>query len=358
MKQRPIFFMIVILLFLAMACNLTRGGDDDSEETESSSSAEVAQKTESTEAQGPATAAAKAVGGAADSESAAEESTAAPTPTIAATPTDEPIVEATVASSEGIGSEGSSDSGDSSSSGSGDSGSDSSGGGASAGGDGWGESGSGAQSACDHPYFPMRVGSTWTFSDGTTMMVWEIYAVQGDMDNATANMRNTIDNITIEYEWTCSAKDGLSSFDFATLGIEDLGTQVTMDNMILEGTFLLPADQMVPGATWNLVLDGDLVIVQEAAGETMELTANMLSTQEFTVIGADPVTFENETFDGVQVEETNNLAIVMNVLGTEVAQEVNIGSLMQLGYGIGIVRQDYTSDFGSESQTLLSYFIP
>jgi hypothetical protein len=48
----------------------------------------------------------------------------------------------------------------------------------------------------------------------------------------------------------------------------------------------------------------------------------------------------------------------MNVAGTEVAQDVSIGSIMQLGHGIGIIRQDYTSDFGAESQELISFYIP
>jgi len=222
----------------------------------------------------------------------------------------------------------------------------------------WGESGSGQQTACDHPYFPMRTGSTWTFVNGADTMVWVITDVQGDLDNASAMMTNTIDNIVIEYKWDCSSENGLSSFDFATLGIQDLGTEVTMDNMVLEGTFLLPADQLELGAAWNLVLDGVLNISQEAGGQTMEITANLVSDQHFTVTGSDPVSFEDQTVDGLQVEESNALSIVMNVAGTEVAQDLSLGSIMQLGYGIGIVRQDYTSDFGAESQELISFYIP
>ena len=204
----------------------------------------------------------------------------------------------------------------------------------------------------------MRTGSTWTFVNGADTMVWVITDVQGDLDNASAMMTNTIDNVVIEYKWDCSSENGLSSFDFATLGIQDLGTEVTMDNMVLEGTFLLPADQLELGAAWNLVLDGVLNISQEAGGQTMEITANMVSDQNFTVAGSDPVTFENQTVDGLQIEESNLISILMNVAGTEVAQDVSIGSLLQLGRGIGIIRQDYTSDFGAETQELISFYIP
>jgi len=353
MKKHPVFFMMVILLFLAMACNF--GGGDDADEAESSS--ETTGNSESADSPGPATAAAKELEKEESSDSAAESDpeatpSLAPTPTeepppaeapteeATAVPTEEPAAEATEASMEDQGSSGSSGSGGATGSGS------------------WGESGSGQQTACDHPYFPMRTGSTWTFVNGADTMVWVITDVQGDLDNASAMMTNTIDNVVIEYKWDCSSENGLSSFDFASLGIQDLGTEVTMDNMVLEGTFLLPADQLELGAAWNLVLDGVLNISQEAGGQTMNITANLVSNQNFMVAGSDPVTFENQTVDGLQIEESNQLSILMNVAGTEVAQDVSIGSLLQLGRGIGIIRQDYTSDFGAETQELISFYIP
>ena len=357
MKKHPIFFMIVILLFMAMACNF--GGGDDADEAESSS--ETTGNSESSDSPGPATAAAKELESEKESESAADESNPEATPSLAPTPTEEtppteeppaePAAEATEASMEDQGSGSSSGSAGAGAAGSGNDG-------ASGSSDAWGESGSGQQTACDHPYFPMRTGSTWTFVNGADTMVWVITDVQGDLDNASAMMTNTIDNVVIEYKWDCSSENGLSSFDFATLGIQDLGTEVTMDNMVLEGTFLLPADQLELGAAWNLVLDGVLNISQEAGGQTMEITANMVSDQNFTVAGSDPVTFENQTVDGLQIEESNLISILMNVAGTEVAQDVSIGSLLQLGRGIGIIRQDYTSDFGAETQELISFYIP
>lgn len=355
MKRRPILLLIIILLVPAMACNLF-GGGDDSTETESEVSGEAASVSEVAEE--PARAATAGVQDLdSEPEPASEESTAPPTPTLAPTPTGEPVVEATMASSEDQGGEGSGDSGTTSPSG--DSGTAApSGGGSSASGDGWGESGTGAQSACDHPYFPMRIGSTWTWSDGQNTMIWEVLDVQGDLDNATAELRSTIDDVVINYIWNCMAGEGVASFDFGSLGIDQLGTEMTIENQTMEGVFLLPADQLQTGASWDLILDGTFLFTQEAAGQTIEVSGNMLAEQMFTVLSNEPVTFQDQTVDGVQIEDANTIAIVMNVLGTSVDQEMNLYSTYELGRGIGMVRQVFSSDFGTETQSLVSYFIP
>jgi hypothetical protein len=225
-------------------------------------------------------------------------------------------------------------------------------------GDGWGESGSGAQSACDHPYFPMRVGSSWTYSDGENTLLWEITDIQGDMDQATAGLRATIDDIVIDYVWDCTAGTGMASFDFASLGVASLGTEMTIENQTMEGVFLLPADQLQPGATWDLALVGTFLFTQEAGGTEIEVTGDLTSEQQFTVASADPVTFEGQTVEGIQVDESNAINIVMNILGSSVDQDMAMGGTYEMGRGIGLIRQILNSDFGTDTLELVSYFIP
>ena len=171
-------------------------------------------------------------------------------------------------------------------------------------------------------------------------------------------MTSTVGDILLEYEWNCSSDSGLVSFDFATLGLQDLGTDVTMENAVLDGQFLPEASEMVPGHSWNLLFDGVLNFSQEAGGQVIEVTADLTSDQAFAVVGDDPIPFDDQTFEGVQVEEANAISISMNMMGTAVDQVVNIGSLMQLAYGVGIVQQDYSSDFGTETQRLVEFYIP
>jgi len=358
MKRRPILFLIMILLALAMACNLT-GGDDESKNSKSETPVEANSASEVADepAQG-ATAATQDLES--EPEPVSEESEALSTPTLAPPPTEEPAPEPTAASSEGQGSGRSGDAGSTGGdSGTSDGGDGSSGGGgAVASGDGWGESGSGPQSACDYPYFPMRTGSIWTYSNGPDTLIWEILDVQGDLDNATAVMRSTSGATVIEYEWTCSSSDGMGSFDFATFGIDELGTEMTISDLTMEGIFLPPVGDLQTGASWNLVINGSLFFTQDAGGQTVEVSGSLTSEQIFTVLSTDPVTFEDKTVDGVQIDEANTIYLVMEVLGNSISQDIALGSVFSMGRGIGLVRQDYTSDFGSETQELISYHIP
>jgi len=42
----------------------------------------------------------------------------------------------------------------------------------------------GGLNACDHPYFPMRTGATWTYSTEGGPMTWTVTGVSGDTTNA------------------------------------------------------------------------------------------------------------------------------------------------------------------------------
>jgi len=77
----------------------------------------------------------------------------------------------------------------------------------------------GQQSACDHPYFPMREGATWVYQDASNgyYYYWQVDSVSGDLQNANAVMTVYISELSelteeqkqaatqIEYNWVCSA---------------------------------------------------------------------------------------------------------------------------------------------------------
>ena len=205
---------------------------------------------------------------------------------------------------------------------------------------------------------PMRAGSTWTYSGSEGDLIWEVTDVQGDLNNATANLRITVDDVAIDYTWNCTAGEGIASFDLASLGAAQLGTEFTMEQKSAEGQFLLPADQLVPGATWEMNMESTFQFSQEAAGELFEVVGDMTTVQTNVVVGNDPVTFDGTTVNGIQLEQKDVITMDMNVLGSQVEQTVNVSNLHELGWGIGIVRQSSTTDFGSETIDLVSYFIP
>lgn len=307
MTQRPLILTFAILLALVSAC----AGGDDPAETESNAPVEAAPDAAASEAPGAtdapeATETPEPAQPTTAPELTAEESTAAPSPTLAPAPTDEPTVVATVASMDDDASQGGDE--------------------AAVTGDGWGASGSGAQSACDHPYFSMRVGSSWTYSDGENTLLWEITDIQGDMDHATADLRATIGDIVIDYVWDCTAGSAIASFDFASLGVAPAGTEMTIENQTMEGVFLLPADQLQPGATWDLTLVDAFLFTQEAGGTEIEVTGDLTSEQQLTVMSTDPVTFEDQTVEGVQTSQESIIAPVILLVDVASALSQGVGN--------------------------------
>jgi hypothetical protein len=217
MRQRSLILLLAILLALVTAC-----GGGDGAETESEATDETASISAATQAPESAEPTEEVAAATTAPDPTAEATSPPPTPTLAPTPTDEPTVVPTSEESTPEGDDAPPSSGD-----------------------GWGASGTGAQSACDHPYFPMRAGSTWTFSVGEDTMMWEITGIVGDMEEATAELRTTIGDVVIEHTWNCSAGAGLASFERAGLGTGQTGVEMTLENETLEGVFLLPADQLV-----------------------------------------------------------------------------------------------------------------
>lgn len=322
MSKRSLIFLLVLIMVLAVACG---GGDTETESTETEG--ETSPATNTPQPAEPTTAPQVSV----------EEATEPPPPTIAPTPTEEPTAEV-VSSSGGDETQGSGE--------------------AASAGEGWGESGSGAQSACDHPYFPMRVGSTWTYSDGENTLTWEVTDIQGDMEDATADLRATIDDLTIDYVWDCGAGSGMASFDFASLGIASTGTGMTIENQSMDGVFLPPADQLQIGATWETTLVGTFTFSQTVGDTSMEVTGDLTTRQEYTVDGTDPVTFEDQTVEGIQVGVKNTIEMIMNVMGSSVSQDLSLDGSYEMGRGIGMLRQVFDSDFGEDRLELVSYYIP
>lgn len=333
MKNSSFYLTMVLLLLVLIAC----GGEDAASEPVAPAETEAAAPTEPTPepTSEDVTVDESAASGESKPEATEEMAPAEPTPTEMAAEEEsapageEPTEEAAPAGDE-----------------------------VAAAGDGWGASGTTAQSACDHPYFPMRTGSTWTFTDGENTLVWTVTDVQGGLDSATAMMQATVSDITIDYVWDCAAGEGMSSFDFANLGFSPAGVGMTIEQTSADGVYLLPADQLQPGATWTMNLASTFNFTQTEGGTEMEVTGEMTNEQQNTVISANPVTFEGQTVDGVQIEQINNIVTTMTIMGNSIEQPLNASGTHELGWGIGMINQTSTTDFGTDTLQLVSYFVP
>jgi len=225
-------------------------------------------------------------------------------------------------------------------------------------GSGWGASGSGAQSACDHPYLPLRSGAMWRYETSEGEVLWEVADIQGDMDEATAVLNVTVGDFSLAYQWQCSAGQGLSSFDFASLSAAPVGLDMTIEQVSVDGVFLLPPEQMVVGASWTAVLTGTVSFSQEIEGTSIEATGDMTTVQQHTIASADPVEFDGQSIPGLQIQQADTINLTLMMMGTAVDQAITLDNSYDLGYGIGIVSQSSVTDFGTETMKLVEYSIP
>ena len=213
---------------------------------------------------------------------------------------------------------------------------------------------SGPQTICDHPYFPLREGATWTYEGSSGQLIWTITGVEGDMESAVANMRADVAGVELNYTWECTP-EGMASFDFASLGYLPGGVDMTLEEISASGQFLLPADQLVPGATWDLIMN--MNITGEVAGETT--TGTVLHTQNAQIANDDPITYDGETIDAVQMERDSIIEMTMSVAGITVSPPpITLDYDFTMASGIGVTKMVTVSPEGTDTLELISYSIP
>jgi hypothetical protein len=233
---------------------------------------------------------------------------------------------------------------------------------------------SGQQSACDHPYFPMREGASWVYYDPGDVYYyhWDIESVSGDAQDATAIMKVYINEfsepteeqkqagIQIEYNWVCSASEGIVSFDMATVKVSNMGDdafKLTMENIEGDGVMIPPADLLTPGYTWELTLATDF-----SAEALMGATGSMVAKDFYSVTGNDTVEFNGQTFEGLQYQRQfeNDMEIMLNGVAMSLPNidfDFQTNTVMAKGVGY-IVLDSESSDFGNTGLQLIRYNIP
>jgi hypothetical protein len=212
--------------------------------------------------------------------------------------------------------------------------------------------GGSGQTACDHAYFPIRPGATWTYSTSEGPLTWTVDSVSGDATQATAVMVWTIAEVTGTYTWQCDA-NGMTSFDFGSLTVEgmDFGEVSVTDS---SGVWLPAAELLAPGYAWSFSYNATVQIRMEGAPEGV--SGQNSQTEASTVLSANPVTSAAGTFEGLQISRSGQLTTQVTMPGIAVpATTIDIGSTWELARGVGMVR--WLDTDGSTTE-LVSYSIP
>jgi DUF3108-like len=207
-----------------------------------------------------------------------------------------------------------------------------------------------AESACDHPYFPLRSGSSWTFSTTEGSTTWSVSSAGGSGDSASATMDIAMPQVTFTVHWNCTPA-GIVSFDFGNLNVAGFGSLATMDVTDSSGTFLAAPDLLTPGYSWPN--NYSLVMHVSEEGFSADMTTTV--TESWTVAGVENVTVPAGTFEALRVDGTEN--VTMTGLGQDVNASVNV--TYWYARGVGIVRYTSSDSEGmSSGGDLTSYTVP
>lgn len=225
------------------------------------------------------------------------------------------------------------------------------------------------QTACDHPYFPLRAGATWHFVDeaNRTTIQWTVTEVNGNEDDADATMNVRVDvptsaqPIFFNYYWRCSASQGLTSFEYVAMGTStgDGNFSMTMNKYDGDGVLFPPVDLMVPGATWGLTVLGNFTML---IGADLEADGTMSIQETDRVINADLVDFGGMTYEGLLIERNIIVTSEINMSGLVVQleeEDLAMRSLLTLARGIGPIGwTTHVEGIDESSYELFTFSIP
>ncbi len=219
------------------------------------------------------------------------------------------------------------------------------------------------QTACDHPFFPLRPGATWTYqgeSEGESFgWTWTVLEVSGDRDNATAIMSGQFDfGATATYSWQCT-REGIVSYDLANLSFSGLGlgdSDISMELVSGSGVFLPPAGQMTLGAGWDNAFSMQGTFAAE--GQSMSVTLEV--TNSYTVAGEEALTTAAGSFQALRLgnESTYTSAVSVSPGSPPTAVSFNDTGSLWFARGVGWVKSVTSGLEGSSSWELVSYSVP
>jgi hypothetical protein len=197
------------------------------------------------------------------------------------------------------------------------------------------------QTACDHPYMPLRTGATWTYSSPQGAETWVVQDVSGDQTSAIATVLITVADSSITYHWHCDTE----GIRFYQAGVNSGGVSLDMGINNEKGVAILAADKFVPGATW----DYSYTMTFGEQGTTINTSVSQVNTAGDII----PVTNALGTFDTITVTGTLDMSVDLGG-----SQAMSGTQSLQFGKGVGLLEVQSTMAGNSSSYSLTSYHIP
>jgi hypothetical protein len=202
-----------------------------------------------------------------------------------------------------------------------------------------------AQTACDHPYFPMREGATWTYVSAAGLQTARVTDVVGDQNSATATMmRDGAEPLT----WYCNPTGLMTNTLPDGEQVFGLDPQINgWEWLSSSGAWLLPARQLAPGVQWTF---GMSFQDNDQMG-----TGGMIGVVEFaqalTSVRFEEVRFGGEVAEALRVDSTFEVTAMGNAAP---------GGAVTYWYvrGVGLIRLEFARASQSAMFVLQGYELP
>lgn len=189
------------------------------------------------------------------------------------------------------------------------------------------------QTACDHPYYPLRLGATWTYLTPNGETTETVESVTGDLANANAVLAVNEGGTVLKYAYTCSP-DGILHLGSATHNCSQM-SGVNLPNL----------EALVSDATWS----SELTCANPDSGETYQLSRSDTAGNPQTI--STPA----GSFD-VIVMTVNQTGTLTDSYGEY--RSTGAGTLYY-ALGVGLVRSDWVVNGTIPlSNELTTYNIP
>ena len=177
---------------------------------------------------------------------------------------------------------------------------------------------SSAGGTCDQPYFPVRSGSTWTYT--TNLSVGKSSTHTVTIENVTDKSftqhqvfgsGTTTNALEVRTNWSCGP-NGLTSSQTQNNTVTTKSTQVNAQ-VIRQSGVVIPANLGV-GSSWTF----SQLSSMKMGGQTLEIP----SEASFKAIGMESVTVKAGTFTTLKVTATTKITMPGSKEATETTQTI------------------------------------
>jgi hypothetical protein len=206
--------------------------------------------------------------------------------------------------------------------------------------------------ACDHPYMPIRPGSTWSYIDGEGQSSdYIVRQVTGDENFAEAIVDVVIVSpeltLTLTHTWTCD-REGIRAPLTSITGIPS-GVEATVFGEE-QGVLLPVVENLTFGSQWNY---NTLLIMDFTSPDTGALQVTNDRQEEFTSERMSNVSVPAGSFEALEISALYTVTTDIGVM----SREFNGMELLWFAEGVGLVK-DVDQGEGTYFIELVDYFIP